>query len=407
MCKDLAMTPHRVAVLALDEVIGYDMSIPPQIFNAATDEHGESRYDVRICGLDRSPLRVHSGYAMVPDHGREALAGADTVIIPGTRIEGPRRHGTLPPEVAEALALIPPGARIMSICTGAFVLGAAGILDGRPATTHWAYAEQFRRLYPEVRLDEDVLFVDDGDVLTSAGLGAGVDLCLHVVRRDHGHEVANRAARYCVVPPWRDGGQSQYIERQVPEPGTDGTAPARAWALAAPAPRPGRPGRARADERAHVQPPVPGGDRDVPGHLADPATGPARPAPAGDHGPPGGPRRHRVRPGHGGLAAPASARVDRGFAAGLPQDVPGILRVTACLGGTSDVALGVPVGGHAGLVDRSGGVAGWQLGGVVGEKTAGTGDRAGLRWPGGRDEDQDEVASRLGGAGGGHRGTGG
>jgi transcriptional regulator GlxA family with amidase domain len=231
MCKDLAMTPHRVAVLALGEVIGYDMSIPPQIFSAATDEDGESRYDVRICGLDRSPLRVHSGYAMVPDHGREALAGADTVIIPGTRIEGPRRHGTLPPEVAEALALIPPGARIMSICTGAFVLGAAGILDGRPATTHWAYAEQFRRLYPEVLLDEDVLFVDDGDVLTSAGLGAGVDLCLHVVRRDHGHEVANRAARYCVVPPWRDGGQSQYIERQVPEPGTDGTAPARAWAL--------------------------------------------------------------------------------------------------------------------------------------------------------------------------------
>jgi transcriptional regulator GlxA family with amidase domain len=225
------MTVHRVAVLALGEVIGYDMSIPPQIFNSATGEHGENLYDVRICGLDRSPVRVRSGYTMVPDHGREALADADTVIIPGTRIEGPRRHGTLPAEVAGALALIPSGARIMSICTGAFVLGAAGILDGRPATTHWAYADAFRALYPEVLLDEDVLFVDDGDVLTSAGLGAGVDLCLHVVRRDHGHEVANRTARYCVVPPWRDGGQSQYIERHVPEPGTDGTAPARAWAL--------------------------------------------------------------------------------------------------------------------------------------------------------------------------------
>jgi len=129
------------------------------------------------------------------------------------------------------LATIPPHARIMSICTGAFVLGAAGRLDGRRATTHWAHADAFRALYPKVRLDEDVLFVDDGDVLTSAGLSAGVDLCLHVVRSDHGSDVANRAARYCVVPPWRDGGQAQFIERHVPEARTDGTAPTRAWAL--------------------------------------------------------------------------------------------------------------------------------------------------------------------------------
>jgi transcriptional regulator GlxA family with amidase domain len=225
------MTPHRVAVLALGEVIGYDLSIPPQILQMAQDESGEPLYDVRVCGLDRQPVRVVAGYTMVPDHGREALAEADSVIIPGTRIEGPRHHGTLPDEVAEALALIRPGTRIMSICTGAFVLAAAGILDGRPATTHWAHTDQFRQLYPKVLLDENVLFVDDGDVLTSAGLGAGVDLCLHVVRTDHGSEVANRSARYCVVPPWRDGGQSQYIERHVPETGTDGTAPTRAWAL--------------------------------------------------------------------------------------------------------------------------------------------------------------------------------
>jgi transcriptional regulator GlxA family with amidase domain len=225
------MRVHKVAVLALNPVIGYDMSIPPQIFGCALDEDGEDLYDVRICGLNRDPVRVRSGYTLLPDHGREALAEADTVIIPGTRIEGPRYHGTLPDDVADALASLRPGARLMSICTGAFVLGAAGILDGRPATTHWAYAEQFRELYPKVLLNEDVLFVDDGDVLTSAGLGAGVDLCLHVVRTDHGSEVANRAARYCVVPPWRDGGQSQFIERHVPEAGTDGTAPTRAWAL--------------------------------------------------------------------------------------------------------------------------------------------------------------------------------
>jgi transcriptional regulator GlxA family with amidase domain len=222
---------HRVVVLALDPVIGYDMAIPPQIFAEATDRDGGKLYDVRICGLDRSPIRVAAGYTMVPDHDASALADADTVIIPGTQVAGPRRHGVLPPEIANALATVPAHARIMSICTGAFVLGAAGLLDHRPATTHWAHAAEFRRLYPKVSLDEDVLFVDDGDVLTSAGLGAGVDLCLHVIRADHGSEVANRAARYCVVPPWREGGQSQYIDRHVPDQGTDGTAPTRAWAL--------------------------------------------------------------------------------------------------------------------------------------------------------------------------------
>jgi transcriptional regulator GlxA family with amidase domain len=228
---DSPRAPHTVVVLALGEVVGYDMSIPPQIFSQAVDDDGNELYEVKICGLDRSPIRVLSGYTLIPDHGREVLAEADTVIIPGTRVAGPRRHGTLPDDIAEALALIKPDARIMSICTGAFVLGAAGILDGRPATTHWAHADAFRRLYPNVLLDENVLFVDDGDVLSSAGLGAGVDLCLHVLRTDHGSGVANRVARYCVVPPWRDGGQSQYIERLVPESGTDGTAPTRAWAL--------------------------------------------------------------------------------------------------------------------------------------------------------------------------------
>jgi len=222
---------HRIAILALGTVVGYDMSIPPQIFAEATDNDGRRLYDIRVCGLDLSPVRVATGYTMTPDHGAEILAESDTVIIPGTRVAGPRRHGTMPPEIAKALATIPAHARIMSICTGAFVLGAAGLLDGRPATTHWAYADEFRALYPNVLLNENVLFVDDGDVLTSAGLGAGVDLCLHVIRRDHGSEVANRAARYCVVPPWREGGQSQYIDRQVPDPGTDGTAPTRAWVL--------------------------------------------------------------------------------------------------------------------------------------------------------------------------------
>jgi transcriptional regulator GlxA family with amidase domain len=223
--------PHRVAVLALEPVVGFDLTIPPTVFSSATSSDGTPLYDVRVCGLEAAPVRASAGFTLVPDHGAEALAEADTVIIPGTRIPQPRYEGTMTGQLAEALGSIRPGTRIASICTGAFVLGAAGILDGRPATTHWRYADKFRQLYPKVLLNEDLLFVDDGDVITSAGLAAGVDLCLHLARRDYGSEVANRAARHCVVPPWRDGGQSQYIERLVPDEGNEGTAPTRAWAL--------------------------------------------------------------------------------------------------------------------------------------------------------------------------------
>jgi transcriptional regulator GlxA family with amidase domain len=120
---------------------------------------------------------------------------------------------------------------MVSICTGSSVLAAAGLLDGRPATTHWRDVDVFRRLFPAVHLDPDVLFVDDGDVLTSAGVAAGIDLLLHLVRRDHGTAAANRVARRNVIAPWRDGGQSQFIERPVPEIGSAGTAATRAWAL--------------------------------------------------------------------------------------------------------------------------------------------------------------------------------
>ncbi|MEV6288691.1 helix-turn-helix domain-containing protein [Kribbella sp. NPDC051770] len=225
------MTPHRIAVLALDPVVGFDLTIPPTVFGNATSTDGTHLYDVKVCGVRPEPVRASAGFTIVPDYGAEVLAEADTVIIPGTYLPEPRSLGTLPDDVAEALALIRPGTRIASICTGAFVLAAAGILDGRPATTHWIRADLFRALYPQVKLDEDLLFIDDGDVITSAGLAAGVDLCLHLVRSDFGSEVANRAARHCVVPPWRDGGQSQFIERAIPDEGTDGTGPTRAWAL--------------------------------------------------------------------------------------------------------------------------------------------------------------------------------
>jgi transcriptional regulator GlxA family with amidase domain len=166
----------------------------------------------------------------VLDHGPEALETADTVIVPGSMSPGPRYEGRFPDDLRAAFERIRPGTRIVSICTGAFVLGAAGLLDGRRATTHWKFADVFRELYPRVDLDPDVLFVDEGDVLTSAGLGAGVDLCLHLLRRDFGSEAANRAARYCVVPPWREGGQSQFIDSPLPA-AAGGTARTRAWAM--------------------------------------------------------------------------------------------------------------------------------------------------------------------------------
>lgn len=222
--------PHRVTVLALESAVGYDLAIPPQIFRTAEDDRGQRLYDVTVCGIDERPIPTGAGYSILPDAGPEALARADTVVVPGTRSVLPRHEGRLPEEVARAWELIRPGTRMMSICTGAFVLGAAGVLDGRRATTHWAYADELARLYPAVEVDPDVLFVDDGDVLTSAGLGAGVDLSLHVVRRDHGSAVASRVARYCVVAPWRDGGQAQFIPTQVPTDSAS-TAATRAWAV--------------------------------------------------------------------------------------------------------------------------------------------------------------------------------
>ena len=223
--------PHRVVVLLLEPAIGYDAVIPVQLLGEAVDEAGHHLYDVTMASLDGGPVRTSSGYSIVPHGDASALARADTVIVPGTQVPGPREDGTLPADVADALASVRRGTRLVSICTGAFVLAAAGLLDGRPATTHWRHAGHLAALHPEVLLDPDVLFTDDGDVLTSARLSAGVDLSLHLIRRHHGAEVANRVARYCVVPPWRDGGQAQYIERFVPARPDESTAAARTWAL--------------------------------------------------------------------------------------------------------------------------------------------------------------------------------
>ncbi len=231
MCKNPAMSVHRVTVLLVEPVVGFDAAIPSQLLHAALADDGSPRYRVTMAGLRPGRVRTEYDYDLTVPAGAEALATADTVIVPGTRMPEPRHQGTLTTELAAALATIRPDARIVSICTGAFVLAAAGLFDGLPATTHWAYAAEFRQLYPTVKLDETRLFVDAGRVLSSAGLAAGIDLCLHLIRRDHGAAVANRAARQCVVPPWREGGQAQFIEQPVPVSDSSATARTRDWAL--------------------------------------------------------------------------------------------------------------------------------------------------------------------------------
>ncbi|MES5817543.1 helix-turn-helix domain-containing protein [Streptomyces sp. RG80] len=215
---------ERVVVLALEGVYPFELGIPSRIFGAA-----DGHYEVLTCSVDGRPVPSNADFTIGVEHGPEVLATADTVVV--ASMAAAHIPTELSAEVAAALALIRPDARIVSICTAAFVLAAAGLLDGRRATTHWQVTEAFQRLHPDVDVDPDVLFVEDGRILTSAGAASGVDVCLHIVRTDHGSELANAVARRCVVPPFRDGGQAQYIEHPVPEQGAASTAATRAWAL--------------------------------------------------------------------------------------------------------------------------------------------------------------------------------
>ncbi|HSU08887.1 MAG TPA: AraC family transcriptional regulator, partial [Pseudonocardia sp.] len=207
---------QEVAVLALPHVVAFELGLPHRFLGGAVDDDGRPLYRVRTCTVDGGPVRTSAHYSVLPDHDASILRTAATIVVPGIVGGPPVAEGRLEPALAAALATRRPDARLVSICTGAFVLAAAGVLDGRPATTHWMRTEPFHSFFPSVRLDPDVLYVDDGDVLTSAGNAAGIDLLLHLVRRDHGTEVANRVARRNVVAPWRDGGQSQFSVEAPP-----------------------------------------------------------------------------------------------------------------------------------------------------------------------------------------------
>ncbi len=223
MRKNTAM--HRIAVLALDGVVAFDLSVPAQVFGHADER---DRYELRVCGGRSGPVATSTGFSLLADHGPDALAWADTVIVPGVE---DRVVGRPEPVLAALRAADRRGARMVSICTGAFVLAQAGLLDGRRAATHWRDAPTLARLFPRVEVDPDVLYVDEGRVLTSAGVAAGIDLCLHLVRRDHGAERANAVARRMVVAPHRGGGQAQFVEHPVPATPQDGLGATCAWML--------------------------------------------------------------------------------------------------------------------------------------------------------------------------------
>ncbi|MFD2414911.1 GlxA family transcriptional regulator [Amycolatopsis pigmentata] len=224
------MSLHRVVVLLVGPVVAYDAVIPSQVLGLASGTDGRPLYDVRLASVGGQAVSTVHGYDLGSHGDQRLIDDADLVIVPGTHHPGIRREGHLPDDLRSALARRLPAARLASICTGAFVLAAAGILDGRAATTHWNFAGDFRRLFPKVALDPRVLYVDDGDVCTSAGLSAGIDLCLHLIRSEHGAQVANHVARHLVVPPWRDGGQAQFIDIPLPEKSGQSTSDVRAWA---------------------------------------------------------------------------------------------------------------------------------------------------------------------------------
>ncbi|MEU7834106.1 MULTISPECIES: helix-turn-helix domain-containing protein [unclassified Nonomuraea] len=211
---------HRVAAVVVPPVLSFDISIPFMVFNSVP------HYDVRVCTARPGPLPTVGGPDVVVADGLDALDGADTVLAVGSGGE------QAPPEVLDALRRAAAGgARIASLCTGAFVLAQAGLLDGRRATTHWGLADDLATRFPSIEVRPDVLFVEDGGIFTSAGAAAAIDLCLHLVRLDYGAAVANAAARLAVVSPVRPGGQSQFIETPLPPERGTSLAPTRAWAL--------------------------------------------------------------------------------------------------------------------------------------------------------------------------------
>lgn len=207
------MPQRTVAAVVGEGVHTFDFACACEVFGFDRSDIVAPWYRFLVVSQDPPPIRTATGFLMHPEFGLDALDEADTIVLPGW-IED---RGTSRPELLEALRVAyDRGARLMSICIGAFILAEAGLLDGRRATTHWRFADRLKERYPEVDVDPTVLYVDDGQVLTSAGVAAGIDLGLHIIRLDYGVDVANQVARRIVMPPHREGGQAQYIEAPMP-----------------------------------------------------------------------------------------------------------------------------------------------------------------------------------------------
>ncbi|MES4826935.1 DJ-1/PfpI family protein, partial [Streptomyces anthocyanicus] len=221
--------PHRVAVIVDEGTNPFEVGCATELFGLPRPELGlpGPLYEVTLCAPDPGIRMNHGFFTLTDVPGLDAADDADTLVVPG------RPDNVVPrgPAVLDAIRRAHArGARVVSLCTGSFALAEAGLLDGRRAATHWLWAETFRRLHPRVRLEPDVLFVDDGDVLTAAGSAAALDLGLHLWRRDHGAEIANAVSRRLVFAAHRDGGQRQFVERPVPDVPDESLAPLLAWA---------------------------------------------------------------------------------------------------------------------------------------------------------------------------------
>ncbi len=217
-----------VAVVLIDDFAVFEFGVVCEVFGEDRTDDGVPLIDFRVCGEKAGePLSLGHGVTMTPEHGLEATEDADLVVMAACDV-----RDEYPPAVLEALrAASARGATLLSVCTGAFVLGAAGLLDGRKCANHWRHSTRFRKRFPLAELDPDVLFVDDGDIITSAGTAAGIDACLHLVRRELGSTVATAIARRMVVPPQREGGQRQFVETPIPECTSDSLQPVLTWML--------------------------------------------------------------------------------------------------------------------------------------------------------------------------------
>src|SRR3954447_1341536 len=217
----------NVAAVVLDGVNPFELGVVCEVFGTDRSDDGLPVYDFAVASAEGPTLTSRAGFAVHVEHGLERLESADLIAVPACA-----RYETrdFPPELLEALRSgVERGARVLSVCSGVFLLAAAGLLDGRRCTVHWHHAEELARAYPRLTVEPDVLYVDEDPVITSAGTAAGIDACLHIVRKEQGPEVANKIARRMVVPPHRDGGQAQYIERPLPRSKCDTVGEVLVW----------------------------------------------------------------------------------------------------------------------------------------------------------------------------------